>query len=248
MFFDQQNFSARMLTATKLSWERQKLNVQMRAYDSLSLRLVGNGTIVLGGSTYTVKAGDVMYLPAGYGYEADYSATEMIAIHFYGNFDVRPGEIEIFDCSDKVLSLFEKAAALYDEKPDGFKLSATAVFYEILAALSSAPDKTDEILLHALAYISENYGDPEMKLSDICRAVGTSESSLRRRFYDRYGVSPVDYIIEYRLDRACDLLSARNATVAETAEKCGFSEPKYLSRIMKKRRGFSPSSLKIKVL
>ncbi|MFR6640880.1 MAG: helix-turn-helix domain-containing protein [Christensenellales bacterium] len=122
------------------------------------------------------------------------------------------------------------------------------MFYEILAALSSSPDKTDEILLHALAYISENYGDPEMKLSDVCRAVGTSESSLRRRFYDRYGVSPVDYVIEYRLDRACDLLSARNATVAETAEKCGFSEPKYLSRIMKKRRGFSPSSLKIKVL
>ncbi|MFR6640879.1 MAG: hypothetical protein ACLUSP_05815 [Christensenellales bacterium] len=82
MFFDQQNFSARMLTATTLSWERQKVNVQMRAYDSLSLRLVGNGTIVLGGATYTVKAGDVMYLPAGYGYEADYSATEMIAIHF----------------------------------------------------------------------------------------------------------------------------------------------------------------------
>ena len=52
-----------MLTATKLSWERQKVNVQMRAYDSLSLRLVGNGTIVLGGATYTVKAGDVMYLP-----------------------------------------------------------------------------------------------------------------------------------------------------------------------------------------
>ena len=75
-----------------------------------------------------------------------------------------------------------------------------------------------------------------------------SESTLRRRFFARFGMSPVDYIIELRLDYARDEIVVSGCSVAEAAERAGFSEPKYFSRLMKSRRGVSPSELRVKVI
>lgn len=248
MFFDQSGFYANAFLATRLTWESEKVSVKPRPYHSLSLRLSGGGKVAFNGRVYELNPGDLIYMPAGYGYDADYTATEMLCLHFTAKFDREPGEVEYFNCSNKVLELFNKGVATYAEKKDGYALMLNSIFYEILSALSVNAEREDDLLLHALSFISDNYGDPELKLDKICRFVGASEATLRRRFYDRFLLSPIDYVINLRLDKACELIAAEGCTVAAAAEKCGFSDPKYLSRLMKKRRGISPSSLKTPIV
>lgn len=244
MFFNRPGFYANVFLATSFEWDSRQVCIKSRPYHSLSLRLAGGGEIVLNGKTYTVNTGDLIYLPANCGYTADYSATEMLVFHFNAEFKEPPKEIERFDCSEKVLALFKRAVDVYAQKKDGYTLLLTSIFYEILALLSTDYKKEDELLLRALSFISDRFFDPELKLSQICRFAGASEATLRRRFYERFSLSPIDYIIELRIDKACELIAAQGLSVAKAAEKTGFSDPKYLSRQMKKRRGFSPSSLK----
>lgn len=247
MFFDQTDFCANAFLAARFTWESQKVTIKPRPYHSLSLRLRGGGAIRLNGKSYELKAGDLIYMPANCGYEADYTDTELLCFHFTAECH-RLGEAEYFNCSDRALELFQKGLSVYEQKKDGYGFLLNSVFYELLSVLSANAEREDEILLRALTFIAENYCDSELKMEQICRAAGVSEATLRRRFYRRFSFSPVDYVINMRLDKACELIAANGCTVAEAAERSGFLEPKYLSRLMKKRRGFSPSSLKSPVV
>ena len=58
---------------------------------------------------------------------------------------------------------------------------------------------------------------------------------------------PGDFLREARLKRACQMLRSSDATVAEVAYNCGFSDPKYFSRCFKQSIGMSPTEYKGKL-
>lgn len=248
MFFERADFAANIVTAGHMSWESRKITVKARPYHALSLRLVGEGALKMDGGVYDLHAGEVLFVPANREYEADYSATEILVFHFTAAVDDEWIKPAIFRGSEKIAELFSGAVAAYREKTPGYKMLATAKFYEILALLCGKAEDSDAALVHATSFIGENFRDPELRIEDVCRAVGVSESTLRRKFYDRFNLSPVDYIIELRLDYARDEIAVMGRSVTEAAENAGFTEPKYFSRLMKKRRGVSPSDLRIKVV
>ena len=55
-----------------------------------------------------------------------------------------------------------------------------------------------------------------------------------------HGVSPIQYVIDLKLDFASHLLQSGLYTVGEAAQRSGFSDPKYFSRIFKARFSLSP--------
>lgn len=248
MFFERADFAANIVTAGHMSWESRKITVKARPYHALSLRLIGEGTIEMDGDFYELHAGEALFVPAWKEYEADYSANEILVFHFTAEIDDEWAKPAIFKGSEKIAELFAGAVAAWREKTPGYKMSATAKFYEILSLLHVRGEEFDAALVHATSFIGENFRDSELRVEDICRAVGVSESTLRRKFYERFNLSPVDYIIELRLDYARDEIAVKGLSVAEAAENAGFTEPKYFSRLMKKRRGVSPSDLRIKVV
>ena len=177
----------------------------------------------------------MLFVPANREHEADYSATEILVFHFTAAVDDEWIKPAIFRGSEKIAELFSGAVAAYREKKPGYKMLATAKFYEILALLCGKVEDSDAALVHATSFIGENFRDPELRIEDVCRAVGVSESTLRRKFYDRFNLSR-------------DEIAVMGRSVTEAAENAGFTEPKYFSRLMKKRRGVSPSDLRIKVV
>lgn len=248
MFFERADFAANIVTVGRMTWESRKIVVKARPYHALSLRLVGEGRIKMDGETYDLHAGEVLFVPANKEYEADYSATEILVFHFTAGIDDEWVKPAIFRGSEKIAELFAGAVTAFGGKAPGYKMQATAKFYETLSLLCRTDGEGDAALMHATSFIGENFRDPELKIEDVCRAVGVSESTLRRKFYDRYNLSPVDYIIELRLDCARDEIAVFGRSVTEAAEAAGFTEPKYFSRLMKKRRGVSPSELRIRVV
>lgn len=91
-----------------------------------------------------------------------------------------------------------------------------------------------------LTYIYENYATP-VKLEDIAKAANISRSEAGRCFHTYMGCSPIDALIQYRLQTAHRLLSKKTLSLQEICYSCGFNSVNYFSRQFKKTYGYTPS-------
>jgi len=79
-------------------------------------------------------------------------------------------------------------------------------------------------------------------LSRHLRIFGTSYEHILRIFQRANGLTPSDYISEIRLQKARALLIDNLATIAEIADRVGFTSTAYFCRIFKKRHGTNPGA------
>lgn len=91
-----------------------------------------------------------------------------------------------------------------------------------------------------LSYIYENYAE-SMTLEDIAKAADISRSEAGRCFRTYMGCSPVEALIQYRLQMAHRLLSERTQTLQQISYASGFNSVNYFSRQFKKKYGYAPS-------
>ncbi len=91
-----------------------------------------------------------------------------------------------------------------------------------------------------LTYIYENYAE-SVTLEDIAKSADLSRSEAGRCFHKYMGCSPVDTLIQYRLQMAHQLLIEKTQTLQQISYACGFNSVNYFSRQFKKRYGYSPS-------
>lgn len=90
-----------------------------------------------------------------------------------------------------------------------------------------------------LTYIHKNYANT-VTLEDIAKAANISRSEAGRCFRTYMGCSPIDALIQYRLQMAHRLLSERTQTLQQISYACGFNSVNYFSRQFKKRFGYAP--------
>lgn len=97
-----------------------------------------------------------------------------------------------------------------------------------------------EVIKNTLA---ENLQNPSFEISVYLRTLSLSEDYLKRMFKKQYGITPHDYLIKIRLERAKIMLSSVNRfdyTIKSVALSCGFKDPLYFSRLFKKKFNTSP--------
>lgn len=87
-----------------------------------------------------------------------------------------------------------------------------------------------------MQFIHANY-HRQITLQEIAQSVHISESSALQLFRRGIHLSPVAYLIQYRLKRAADLLATTNKTVAAVAYESGFSDAGYFCRTFRKFYG-----------
>lgn len=90
-----------------------------------------------------------------------------------------------------------------------------------------------------LSYIYEHYAE-EVTLEDLASAANISRSEAGRCFRAYMGCSPVDALIQYRLQTAHRLLNETTFTLREISYNCGFHSVNYFSRQFRKMYGFAP--------
>lgn len=92
----------------------------------------------------------------------------------------------------------------------------------------------------AISQLRSAYRDT-IKIPDLARVAGMSESSFHEHFKSVTGTTPLQYQKDLRLIEARILLTARNSTVAETAHAVGYESPTQFSRDYSRKFGLPPS-------
>ena len=85
-----------------------------------------------------------------------------------------------------------------------------------------------------LDYIHDNYSDPTLSLSKVASAFFLNASYLGQRFRLQTGVKFTDYLNQYRIVKACDLLLKTQYLTYEISEMVGFANINYFHRVFKR--------------
>lgn len=94
-------------------------------------------------------------------------------------------------------------------------------------------------------YMQENV-EHNLTLEQVARYFKYSPSHFSMLFQKETGVSPINYFIRLKVQKACQYIELTNLKLNEISMKLGFEEPAYFSRIFTKVMGLSPSAYRTK--
>lgn len=99
----------------------------------------------------------------------------------------------------------------------------------------------DRQLLQVLDYIHE-YLDRDIKLADLAALLGMSQYHFSHRFKQAIGISPYQYLLQQRIERAKQLLKQTKLSITEIALECGFNSHSHLSKQFRQLAGMTPTA------
>ncbi len=136
-----------------------------------------------------------------------------------------------------------EAAALLQDMMRGRRVTArTYLVSPVGVAVRQSTDVvavSDRQIAAAVRFIREN-ACRGIGVQEVLRAVPMSRTLLERKLRQHLRRSPYEEILHIRLRRAKELLAGTTLSIAEIAERAGFSCPEYLSAAFKRHTGLSP--------
>lgn len=96
-------------------------------------------------------------------------------------------------------------------------------------------------LLYVLDYVDAHL-DQEIKLADLARLLDMSQFHFSRLFKQSMGLSPYQYLIQQRVERAKHLLKKTDRLITNIALECGFNSHSHLSKQFRQLTGMTPKA------
>jgi AraC-like DNA-binding protein len=133
----------------------------------------------------------------------------------------------------------------------GFGFMATASFMQLIGMLSRcygrspSPDRRALLRIgEALSHLERNI-HREVNLTELASIAHMSQRSFLRVFQSAVGTSPLAWVIDQRINRACSLLRHTDRRVTEIAFDIGFNDSNYFTRQFRKIIGISPREYRL---
>lgn len=98
-----------------------------------------------------------------------------------------------------------------------------------------------DLVLMATRFLEKNYREI-VSINELCEGLGISYSHFYRRFKQKTGKSPQEYLIHMRLTAATEFLKNSQASIREIADYCGFQDERNLQRMFSKNFGMTPNA------
>lgn len=87
----------------------------------------------------------------------------------------------------------------------------------------------------------QNEFERDLNMSQLAQELGVSYSWFRHTFTAHTGLSPHQYLLEFRLVRARNLLAETELSIKEIAAQTGFEDEFYFSRLFRQKLNLTPS-------
>ena len=221
----------------------------------------GKGYYKTNGKKYTLEAGDsfLVYPNREVTYFADhglpweyawvgFNGSDALSILNATNFTPEHPIIQKTPHGEEIL---HELLRIYEVRGNEFEraVEMTGRLYTALALfMKSADQKTpstsyNSYVQKAIEYISANYSYP-ITVEDIADYVGLSRSHLFRSFEKVMEISPIEYLTNFRIKQACNLLKTSDLSITAIANSAGFENNLYFSKAFHKVKGVSPKVYK----
>jgi AraC family transcriptional regulator len=96
-------------------------------------------------------------------------------------------------------------------------------------------------ILQVVKYINEHLNQ-DIKLADLAALLDISESHLSHRFKQSLGMTPHQYLLQQRIERAKQLLKQGDHSIMDIAFLCGFNSHSHLSKQFRQLTGITPKA------
>ncbi|MCL2404135.1 MAG: AraC family transcriptional regulator [Defluviitaleaceae bacterium] len=221
----------------------------------------GDAVYIINDEKIAVSAGDLLCIPKQSSRSAISHTAEMLecfAVNFNmyglelgtGNNDVNIPLplVASVGIHEGIISLFKRLNENWLRRGPGYTMRVRAYFMLILQRFFEMllyevdTSRFDARIKATIRYITNNFTEP-VCITDAAKEVHLTPNYLGILFKQEVGTTFRDYLNTIRLNQAEDMLRAGDGSITEIALKCGFKDVFYFSRLFKKYKGATPSSV-----
>lgn len=247
---------------SEAQWKpKQVYGPGMRLHYQLYVVLDGKGILQIGNEIYHLQTGDTVFILPGtriYLEADEYTPWQLAWTAFSGEQSGGYLKKNVFsdspvrDFSDSAEQLSQYILHLVNvfERENSRLMEITGALLQLLSFLippQKASIRRSEIkqyhLGRAKKYLEENYCY-DIRIQDISHQLGIDRSYVYRLFMELEQKSPSDYLLDIRMEKACEMLKDEKNSVAEAAYTCGFADPESLTYHFKQRLKMTPEDYK----
>ena len=230
----------------------------------------GKLVFVCGGESQTLSAGELMIANPFEMHSSMFTPEYESSEYCYLNFDLtlfsgfgsmisekitslRCGKITfphftVGEVAKDIGGLILELEQLYDGNDINSDWEAAALLSRLMSLLFGklefkvAPNAARDIgfINRVVSYIDDHYSE-QLTTSVICSALGYNESYFCTCFKNNFGTNFSNYLCDYRISVASDMINNGSMTLSDIASLVGFRDYCYFSRCFKSCRGISPT-------
>lgn len=163
---------------------------------------------------------------------------------------------ESFPGYNKLFNVIEDIMYCYYEKDIAYELELKSLLFHFFSLLYKnnliekqknknmlTVNTTDKIKI-VLNYINEHYFE-DISISTLSNLCNYSEYHFMRFFKKNIGLTCVQYINNYRLEKASILLTSSNNTIMDISLEVGFDNLSYFNKLFKRKYNLTPKEFRV---
>lgn len=153
-----------------------------------------------------------------------------------------------YDSDDFIKQCFENMLETY-KLQKGRELRLLGHLYLFLSQLietnnntkfpESNERRTDIYIKKAVEFFTMNYSR-KITINDAARHVGLDRSYLGSIFNSQTGMTPQEYLVHLRMDKACGLMQNSSLSIGDIARSVGYDDQLLFSKVFRKYKGLCP--------
>ncbi len=153
---------------------------------------------------------------------------------------------------NRVLTSFLSCWQSMADEPDGYENRVRFELTDALTVLrqhhlSSAHPFSEQEQIQAerirmmLEYIEQHFAEA-ISLTEIAGSIAVSPSVCLRCFEKTLGTTPIQYVKQFRLEKAATMLRTTQLSAKEIAFACGFNDVSYFTKAFREKNGCTPTA------
>lgn len=154
------------------------------------------------------------------------------------------------DWQKEIINTIEEAWRFCDEEGYGYEFRVRDRLSRAILLIDKHAPMPDESSVKSsrsmertkamLSFIQGHFNET-LNTKAIAESASVSESECLRCFHNILGTTPIQYLRQFRLEKAERLLTSTELPISEIAARCGFQELSYFSKAFRERNGLTPS-------
>ncbi|MBR5570241.1 MAG: AraC family transcriptional regulator [Oscillospiraceae bacterium] len=218
----------------------------VREFYTIHFILSGHGTFIYKGEEYHPKAGDIFvsepYVPTYYKAD-DNDPWDYVWVNFIINGNV-PYYFSEPLVSAPELRLIFRGIQQYPDHSNSGRNYVSSCLWNIGDQLSRQTSESAKLVHQAILFIQRYYCNSDFSIEQLVREMDVSHRALIASFMAEKGMTPIEYIVRFRLKKAIEYMIVQDLPPSIAAKSVGYKGYPHFSKIFAQYYDMSPREYK----